>query len=38
MKWLNEVIDNSLYLVLFLDYLKSVIPTLGGGYLGSLVF
>ena len=31
MKWLSGVIDNALYPVLFLDYLKSAIPTLGGG-------
>ncbi|EHA8588690.1 hypothetical protein COCNU_scaffold006351G000010 [Cocos nucifera] len=31
MKWLGGVIDNALYPVLFLDYLKSVIPALGGG-------
>ncbi|KAM7264186.1 hypothetical protein ACFE04_001869 [Oxalis oulophora] len=32
MKWLSGVIDNALYPVLFLDYLKSAIPALGGGY------
>ena len=32
MKWLSGVIDNALYPVLFLDYLKSVIPALGGGF------
>lgn len=31
MKWLSGVIDNALYPVLFLDYLKSAIPALGGG-------
>ncbi|XP_019445223.1 PREDICTED: probable polyamine transporter At1g31830 isoform X2 [Lupinus angustifolius] len=31
MKWLGGVIDNALYPVLFLDYLKSGIPALGGG-------
>lgn len=31
MKWLSGVIDNALYPVLFLDYLKSSVPTLGGG-------
>ncbi|XP_026663243.2 polyamine transporter PUT1-like isoform X1 [Phoenix dactylifera] len=31
MKWLSGVIDNALYPVLFLDYLKSTIPALGGG-------
>ncbi|CAH8382250.1 unnamed protein product [Eruca vesicaria subsp. sativa] len=31
MKWLTGVIDNALYPVLFLDYLKSGIPALGGG-------
>ncbi|XP_020581989.1 probable polyamine transporter At1g31830 isoform X1 [Phalaenopsis equestris] len=31
MKWLSGVIDNALYPVLFLDYLKSGIPVLGGG-------
>lgn len=31
MKWLSGVIDNALYPVLFLDYLKSSIPALGGG-------
>uniref|UniRef100_A0A0A0LBS3 Uncharacterized protein n=1 Tax=Cucumis sativus TaxID=3659 RepID=A0A0A0LBS3_CUCSA len=31
MKWLSGVIDNALYPVLFLDYLKSEIPALGGG-------
>ncbi|KAK2974301.1 hypothetical protein RJ640_026862 [Escallonia rubra] len=30
-KWLSGVIDNALYPVLFLDYLKSAIPALGGG-------
>ncbi|KAG4125612.1 hypothetical protein ERO13_D10G107000v2 [Gossypium hirsutum] len=29
MKWLSGVIDNALYPVLFLDYLKSAIPALG---------
>ncbi|KAI3979295.1 hypothetical protein MKX01_037900 [Papaver californicum] len=32
MKWLSGVIDNALYPVLFLDYLKSAIPALGGGW------
>ncbi|KAL3818341.1 hypothetical protein ACJIZ3_004246 [Penstemon smallii] len=32
MKWLSGVIDNALYPVLFLDYLKSEIPALGGGF------
>lgn len=31
MKWLSGVIDNALFPILFLDYLKSAIPTLGGG-------
>ncbi|CAD5168623.1 unnamed protein product [Musa acuminata subsp. malaccensis] len=31
MKWLSGVIDNALYPVLFLDYLKSGIPDFGGG-------
>lgn len=31
MKWLSGVIDNALYPVLFLDYLKSGVPALGGG-------
>nr|XP_048336428.1 probable polyamine transporter At1g31830 isoform X2 [Ziziphus jujuba var. spinosa]XP_048336431.1 probable polyamine transporter At1g31830 isoform X2 [Ziziphus jujuba var. spinosa] len=31
MKWLSGVIDNALYPVLFLDYLKSTIPALEGG-------
>ncbi|RDX63550.1 putative polyamine transporter, partial [Mucuna pruriens] len=31
MKWLSGVIDNALYPVLFLDYLKSAVPALGGG-------
>ncbi|ESQ33643.1 hypothetical protein EUTSA_v10007456mg [Eutrema salsugineum] len=31
MKWLSGVIDNALYPVLFLDYLKSGIPALAGG-------
>ncbi|XP_051137333.1 probable polyamine transporter At1g31830 [Andrographis paniculata] len=30
-KWLAGVIDNALYPVLFLDYLKSTIPAVGGG-------
>ncbi|PNY02165.1 putative polyamine transporter [Trifolium pratense] len=29
MKWLSGVIDNALYPVLFLDYLKSAIPVIG---------
>ncbi|KAF6138725.1 hypothetical protein GIB67_040857 [Kingdonia uniflora] len=32
MKWLSGVIDNALYPLLFLDYLKSSIPTLSGGW------
>ncbi|XP_068650638.1 probable polyamine transporter At1g31830 [Aristolochia californica] len=32
MKWLSGVIDNALYPVLFLDYIKSAIPALEGGY------
>ncbi|KAL4570379.1 hypothetical protein LXL04_026031 [Taraxacum kok-saghyz] len=32
MKWLSGVIDNALYPVLFLDYLKSGIPILADGY------
>ncbi|XP_024996459.1 probable polyamine transporter At1g31830 isoform X1 [Cynara cardunculus var. scolymus] len=32
MKWLSGVIDNALYPVLFLDYLKSGIPALSEGY------
>ncbi|EAZ43399.1 hypothetical protein OsJ_28004 [Oryza sativa Japonica Group] len=31
MKWLSGVIDNVLYPVLFLDYLKSGVPALGRG-------
>ncbi|XP_010918085.1 polyamine transporter RMV1 [Elaeis guineensis] len=31
MKWISGAIDNALYPVLFLDYLKAVIPSLGGG-------
>ncbi|KAL5077755.1 hypothetical protein RYX36_016739 [Vicia faba] len=31
MKWLSGVIDNALYPVLFLDYLKSAVPALGSG-------
>ncbi|CAM0944871.1 unnamed protein product [Alopecurus aequalis] len=31
MKWLSGVIDNALYPILFLDYLKSSVPALGGG-------
>ncbi|CAK8565358.1 unnamed protein product [Lathyrus sativus] len=31
MKWLSGVIDNALYPVLFLDYLKSAIPAVGSG-------
>ncbi|KAF6145998.1 hypothetical protein GIB67_033357 [Kingdonia uniflora] len=31
MKWLSGVIDNALYPVLFLDYLKSAVPELAGG-------
>lgn len=32
MKWLSGVIDNALYPLLFLDYLKSGVPALGGGW------
>ncbi|KAJ0961441.1 hypothetical protein J5N97_000190 [Dioscorea zingiberensis] len=32
MKWLSGVIDNALYPVLFLDYLKSSFHVLGGGW------
>ncbi|CAL5436074.1 unnamed protein product [Camellia sinensis] len=32
MKWLSGVIDNALYPVLFLDYLKSAIPALADGF------
>ncbi|XP_002510495.2 probable polyamine transporter At1g31830 [Ricinus communis] len=32
MKWLSGVIDNALYPVLFLDYLKSAIPALENGF------
>ncbi|KAL8498660.1 hypothetical protein ACS0TY_021847 [Phlomoides rotata] len=32
MKWLSGVIDNALYPVLFLDYLKSGIPAIGDGW------
>ncbi|KAF2302155.1 hypothetical protein GH714_033061 [Hevea brasiliensis] len=32
MKWLSGVIDNALYPVLFLDYLKSAVPALGSGF------
>lgn len=32
MKWLSGVIDNALYPVLFLDYFKSAIPAIGGGF------
>ncbi|KAE8008812.1 hypothetical protein FH972_005287 [Carpinus fangiana] len=32
MKWLSGVIDNALYPVLFLDYLKSAIPALETGF------
>ncbi|PWA56224.1 Amino acid/polyamine transporter I [Artemisia annua] len=32
MKWLSGVIDNALYPVLFLDYLKSGIPVLADGW------
>lgn len=31
MKWLSGVIDNALYPVLFLDYLKTAVPGLEGG-------
>ncbi|EXC35155.1 Y+L amino acid transporter 2 [Morus notabilis] len=31
MKWVSGVIDNALYPILFLDYLKSAFPVLGGG-------
>lgn len=37
MKWLSGVIDNALYPVLFLDYLKSGIPALGGGFTRTLL-
>lgn len=30
-KWLSGVIDNALYPILFLDYLKSAIPAVAGG-------
>ncbi|PKA51036.1 putative polyamine transporter [Apostasia shenzhenica] len=36
MKWLSGVIDNALYPVLFLDYLKSGVPALGGGFTRAL--
>ncbi|KAL9246991.1 hypothetical protein vseg_020466 [Gypsophila vaccaria] len=32
MKWLSGVIDNALYPVLFLDYLKAVVPSVAEGY------
>eukprot|EP00268_Persea_americana_P062685 TRINITY_DN8055_c0_g1_i2.p1 TRINITY_DN8055_c0_g1~~TRINITY_DN8055_c0_g1_i2.p1 ORF type:complete len:488 (-),score=62.65 TRINITY_DN8055_c0_g1_i2:1036-2499(-) len=32
MKWLSGVIDNALYPVLLLDYMKSAIPALGEGW------
>ncbi|KAL6005882.1 hypothetical protein ACLOJK_039927 [Asimina triloba] len=32
MKWLSGVIDNALYPILFLDYLKSGFPAMGGGW------
>ncbi|KAL8170539.1 hypothetical protein V2J09_022343 [Rumex salicifolius] len=32
MKWLSGVIDNALYPILFLDYLKSAVPAVGQGY------
>ncbi|XP_076887737.1 putative polyamine transporter At1g31830 isoform X1 [Bidens hawaiensis] len=32
MKWLSGVIDNALYPVMFVDYLKSSFPALGDGY------
>lgn len=32
MKWLSGVIDNALYPVLFLDYLKSTVPFLADGF------
>lgn len=32
MKWLSGVIDNALYPVLFLDYIKGGVPALGGGW------
>lgn len=32
MKWLSGVIDNALYPVMFLDYLKIAIPALGEGF------
>jgi amino acid transporter len=30
-KWISGVADNTLYPVLFLDYLKYAIPVFGGG-------
>jgi hypothetical protein len=33
MKWLSGVIDNALYPVLSLDYLKLAHPAIGGGLL-----
>jgi len=36
MKWLSGVIDNALYPVLFLDYLKSVVPLVGHGFTRNL--
>ncbi|GAB2296085.1 hypothetical protein Dimus_030222, partial [Dionaea muscipula] len=32
MKWISGVIDNALYPVLFLDYLKSAVPLVSHGY------
>ncbi|KAH6777076.1 Amino acid permease family protein [Perilla frutescens var. frutescens] len=32
MKWLSGVIDNALYPVLFLDYLKSAVPIIADGF------
>ncbi|KAJ9537212.1 hypothetical protein OSB04_029945 [Centaurea solstitialis] len=37
MKWLSGVIDNALYPVLFLDYLKSGIPALSDGWVAVLL-
>ncbi|KAK9716086.1 hypothetical protein RND81_06G210400 [Saponaria officinalis] len=36
MKWLSGVIDNALYPVLFLDYLKAVVPSVADGYTRTL--
>ncbi|KAF8378982.1 hypothetical protein HHK36_028408 [Tetracentron sinense] len=32
MKWMSGVIDNALYPVMFLDYLKYAVPALSGGF------